>query len=77
MEDAIVQVMTYLIENETVALLVPARFLARIHPHFREIMQLLARHVPILASATLGSPLRRGCWRVWEGEDPLGLILSM
>lgn len=41
-EDAVVQVMTYLIENETVALLVPARFLANIHPHFREILQLLA-----------------------------------
>ena len=41
-EDAIVQVMTYLIENETAALLVPARFLGRIHPHFREIVQLLA-----------------------------------
>jgi len=41
-EDAIVQVMTYLIENETAALLVPARFLARLHPHFREVMQLLA-----------------------------------
>jgi len=41
-EDAIVQVMTYLIENETAALLVPARFLGRIHPHFREVMQLLA-----------------------------------
>ena len=43
-EDAVVQVMTYLIENETAALLVPARFLARIHPHFREVMQLLAMH---------------------------------
>jgi hypothetical protein len=41
-EDAVVQVMTYLIENETAALLVPARFLARLHPHFREVMQLLA-----------------------------------
>jgi hypothetical protein len=41
-EDAVVQVMTYLIENETVALLVPARFLGTIHPHFREILQLLA-----------------------------------
>ncbi|HHH28515.1 MAG TPA: sulfurtransferase TusA family protein, partial [Polyangiaceae bacterium] len=40
-EDAVVQVMTYLIENETAALLVPARFLAQIHPHFREVMQLL------------------------------------
>jgi hypothetical protein len=41
-EDAVVQVMTYLIENEVAALLVPARFLADIHPHFREILQLLA-----------------------------------
>lgn len=44
-ESAIVQVMTYLIENETAALLVPARFLAQVHPHFREIMQLLAIQV--------------------------------
>jgi hypothetical protein len=41
-EDAIVQTMTYLIENETAALLVPTRFLGRLHPHFREVMQLLA-----------------------------------
>ena len=41
-EDAVVQVMTYLIENETAALLVPARFLAQLHPHFREVMQVLA-----------------------------------
>jgi hypothetical protein len=41
-EDAIVQVMTYLIENETAALLVPVRFLGKLHPHFREVMQLLA-----------------------------------
>ncbi|MFT7521131.1 MAG: hypothetical protein ACI9MC_003282, partial [Kiritimatiellia bacterium] len=41
-EEAVVQVMTYLIENETAALIVPARFLARLHPHFREVMQLLA-----------------------------------
>jgi hypothetical protein len=41
-EDAVVQVMTYLIENEVAALLVPARFLANIHPHFSEILQLLA-----------------------------------
>lgn len=44
-EDAVVQVMTYLIENETAALLVPARFLARLHPHFREVMQALAVQV--------------------------------
>lgn len=41
-EDAVVQVMTYLIENETAALLVPARFVAQLHPHFREVMQVLA-----------------------------------
>ncbi len=44
-EMAVVQVMTYLIENETAALLVPAKFLAQIHPHFREFMQLLAIQV--------------------------------
>jgi len=63
-EDAVVQVMTYLIENETAALLVPARFLARIHPHFREILQLLAvqaadeaRHIEVFTRrATLKRP---------------------
>lgn len=44
-EDAVVQVMTFLVENETAALLVPARFLAGLHPHFREVMQLLAVQV--------------------------------
>jgi hypothetical protein len=53
-EDAVVQVMTYLVENETAALLVPARFLARVHPHFMEILQVLsiqvadeARHIEV------------------------------
>ncbi len=62
-EDAVVQVMTYLIENETAALLVPARFLAQIHPHFREVMQLLAiqaadeaRHIEVF---TRRATLRR------------------
>jgi len=62
-EDAVVQVMTYLIENETAALLVPARFLARLHPHFREVMQLLAiqaadeaRHIEVF---TRRATLRR------------------
>jgi hypothetical protein len=59
-EDAIVQIMTYLIENETAALLVPARFLARLHPHFREVMQLLAiqaadeaRHIEVFTRRAL------------------------
>lgn len=62
-EDAVVQVMTYLIENETAALLVPARFVAQLHPHFREIMQLLAiqaadeaRHIEVF---TRRATLRR------------------
>ena len=44
-EAAVVQVMTYLIENEVAALVVPARFIAQVHPHFREVMQLLAIQV--------------------------------
>jgi len=44
-EAAVVQVMTYLIENETAALIVPVRFLGQLHPHFREVMQLLAVQV--------------------------------
>ncbi|MBK7073335.1 MAG: ferritin-like domain-containing protein [Myxococcales bacterium] len=62
-EDAVVQVMTYLIENETAALLVPTRFLGKLHPHFREVMQLLAiqiadeaRHVEVF---TRRATLRR------------------
>ncbi|HLU65177.1 MAG TPA: hypothetical protein VKZ63_02815, partial [Kofleriaceae bacterium] len=59
-EDAVVQVMTYLIENETAALVVPARFLAQLHPHFREVMQLLAiqtadeaRHIEVFTRRAL------------------------
>lgn len=59
-EDAVVQVMTYLIENETAALIVPARFVSRIHPHFREVMQLLAiqaadeaRHIEVFTRRAL------------------------
>lgn len=44
-EDAVVQVMTYLVENETAALVVPARFLGKIHPHFREVVAVLAVQV--------------------------------
>ncbi len=55
-ETAVVQVMTYLVENEQAALMVPARFLGRIHPHFREVVQFLAtqvadeaRHIEVFA----------------------------
>ncbi len=63
-EGAVVQLMTYLVENETLALLVPARFLARLHPHFREVLQLLAiqaadeaRHIEVF---TRRARMKRG-----------------
>jgi hypothetical protein len=59
-EQAVVQVMTYLVENETAALVVPARFLGAIHPHFREVVQLLAvqvadeaRHIEVFTRRAL------------------------
>ena len=59
-EAAVVQLMTYLVENEQAALVVPARFLGRIHPHFREVVQLLAvqvadeaRHVEVFTRRAL------------------------
>lgn len=65
-EDAVVQIMTYLVENETAALIVPSRFIAQLHPHFREVMQLLAvqaadeaRHMEVFTRRALlkGRPL--------------------
>lgn len=44
-EEAIVQVMTYMVENENAALIVPARFLGQLHPHFRELQAALAIQV--------------------------------
>jgi hypothetical protein len=48
--------MTYLVENEQAALMVSARFLGRVHPHFREIGGFLAiqaadeaRHVDVFS----------------------------
>jgi hypothetical protein len=59
-EDAVVQIMTYLIENETAALVVPSRFIAQLHPHFREVMQVLAiqaadeaRHIEVFTRRAL------------------------
>ena len=58
--------MTYLVENEQAALIIPARLLSQIHPHFREVMQLLAaqvadeaRHVEVFSRRALlhGGPL--------------------
>jgi len=44
-EAAVVQIMTYLVENENAALVVPARFLGQLHPHYREIQAALAIQV--------------------------------
>jgi hypothetical protein len=70
-EDAVVQLMTYLIENETAALIIPSRFIAQLHPHFREVMQVLAvqaadeaRHIDVFT--------RRGLMK----RDHLGLSTS-
>ncbi len=59
-EDALVQVLTYLIENETAALLIPARFASQTHPHYREVLQLLAiqaadeaRHIEVFTRRAL------------------------
>lgn len=65
-EQAVVTVMTYLVENEQAALIIPARLLSQIHPHYREVMQLLAaqaadeaRHVEVFSrrGALSGGPL--------------------
>jgi len=59
-EDAVVQLMTYLVENEQAALIIPARLLSQLHPHYREVMQLLAsqaadeaRHVEVFTRRAL------------------------
>ena len=59
-ERAIVQLMTYLVENEQAALIIPARLLSQLHPHYREVMQLLAsqaadeaRHVEVFTRRAL------------------------
>ena len=66
-ERAVVQLMTYLVENEQAALIIPARLLSQLHPHYREVMQLLAtqaadeaRHVEVFTrrAAAVGRPAR-------------------
>jgi hypothetical protein len=65
-ERAVVQLMTYLVENEQAALIIPARLLSQLHPHYREVMQLLAtqaadeaRHMEVFTRRGLlsGGPL--------------------
>jgi TusA-related sulfurtransferase len=44
-ESAVAQIMTFLTENEFAALYVPARFIPRIHPHYREVVEVLAMQI--------------------------------
>jgi TusA-related sulfurtransferase len=44
-EGAVAQIMTFLTENEFAALYVPARFIPRIHPHYREVVDVLAMQI--------------------------------
>ena len=48
--------MTYLVENEQAALMVPARFLGRIHPHFREWLSSWPRKSPTRRGISRSSP---------------------
>ncbi|MEU8103121.1 hypothetical protein AB0C18_05280 [Nonomuraea muscovyensis] len=81
-EQAIVQIMTFLVENEQAALVVPARLLARIHPHFREVLQLLAvqaadeaRHVEIFTRRALLTGGEMGTSSV-SGRESLATLLT-
>jgi hypothetical protein len=81
-EEAVVQVMTYLVENEQAALVIPARLLTRIHPHFREVVQLLAvqaadeaRHVEVFTRRALLRTGRMGT-STSGGRASLGTLLA-
>jgi hypothetical protein len=81
-EAAVVQIMTYLVENEQAALVLPARFLARMHPHFREVIQLLAvqaadeaRHLEVFTRRALLHGARMGSSSV-GGRASLATLLA-
>ncbi len=81
-EAAVVQVMTYLVENEQAALVIPARLLARVHPHFREVQQLLAvqaadeaRHVEVFTRRALLTGREMGTSSV-GGRASLATLLT-
>jgi hypothetical protein len=81
-EAAVVQVMTYLVENEQAALAVPARFLGRIHPHFHEVVQFLAlqvadeaRHVEVFTRRAALNGLEPGLSTV-DGRASLATLLA-
>lgn len=82
-EDALVQVLTYLIENETAALILPARFASQVHPHFREVMQLLAiqsadeaRHIEVFTRRALLHRPRLGLSTV-GGQTSLKTLIDV
>jgi len=66
LEKAVSQLMTFLAENEYIALYLPAKFLPRINPHFAEVALFLstqvadeARHVEVFSRrAVLGAGLQ-------------------
>jgi TusA-related sulfurtransferase len=81
-ERAVVQVMTFLVENEQAALVIPARLLARVHPHFREVLQLLAvqaadeaRHVEVFTRRALLTGGEMGTSSV-SGRESLTTLLT-
>jgi TusA-related sulfurtransferase len=62
LERAICQIMTFLAENEFSALYVPAKWIARIHPHFVETVMFLAtqvsdeaRHIEVFVKRALAN----------------------
>lgn len=81
-EAAVVQIMTFLVENEQAALVIPARLLARIHPYFREVQQVLAvqaadeaRHVEVFTRRALLHGAELGTSSV-SGRESLNSLLS-
>ena len=81
-EAAVVQVMTFLVENEQAALVIPARLLARVHPHFREVQQLLAvqaadeaRHMEVFTRRALLHGGQMGTSSA-AGRESLNTLLS-
>jgi TusA-related sulfurtransferase len=81
-EQAVVQVMTYLIENEQAALVIPSKLLARVHPHFREVLQLLAvqaadeaRHMEVFTRRALLFGGQMGTSSV-SGRESLATLLT-
>ncbi|WP_129774712.1 ferritin-like domain-containing protein [Peristeroidobacter soli] len=81
-EAAVVQVMTFLVENENAALIVPARHLGQLHPHYREVQQVLAlqcadeaRHVEVF-TRRLGMRGRQPMLSTAGGQASLRTLLQ-